>query len=92
MSIQQIAAGVSSGPITGSKSVVTGTGVLIGILVSSSTSLTLKAWDSATAAGTVLFDTTAAITAPLYLPVNMTFNTGVYITIGGSGSFVVVYA
>jgi hypothetical protein len=84
-------AGVSSGPKTASGQISANSGTLLGIFVSSSSSLTLKAWDSLTAANTVLFDTTAAITAPAYIPVNMTFSTGLYITIGGSGSFAAVY-
>jgi hypothetical protein len=83
--------GASSGPKTASGQISASSGALIGIFVSSSSSLTLKAWDGLTAAGTVLFDTTAAVTAPAYIPVNMAFSTGLYITIGGSGSFAAIY-
>jgi hypothetical protein len=95
MGIGNIQAGTSSGPITSSKAVKADQGVLIGILISSATSGTIKAWDNPTAgSGTVLFDTTAALTltAPLYVPVNMAFATGLFLTIGGTISCAAVYA
>ena len=68
-------------------------GVLLGVIVSSSSSLTIKLWDSATAAsGTVLVDTTAAITAPTYIPLPVAFSNGCYATLGGTGSAAFVYA
>lgn len=91
MSMGAIPSGVSSGPLTASGLVKTGEGVLLGILVSSSTSGTIKAWDNTAASGTVLFDTTAAVTAPLYIPVNMAFASGLYLTLGGTISCAAVY-
>lgn len=91
MAIGNIQCGVSSGPKTSSSLIKTGDGVLLGILVSSSTSGTLKAWDNTEASGTVLFDTTAAITAPTYIPVNVSFATGLFLTIGGTISCAAVY-
>lgn len=83
----------TSVPGTASALIYTGPGRLIGILVSSSSSLTLKAWDALTATGTVLFDTTSAITAPIFIPCgSMNFSTGLYITAGGTGVWTAVIA
>ena len=94
MAFGAVPAGTSSGPITSSIQVKNTSGILLGILISSGTAGTIKAWDSLTATGTVLFDTTAAITptAPVYVPVNMAFGTGLFLTIGGTISCVAVYA
>lgn len=79
-------------PGTVSALVYTGPGRLIGILVTSSSSLTLKAWDALTATGTVLFDTTAAITAPAYIKFPANFSTGLFLTIGGTGGWSAIIA
>lgn len=92
MATGNIQSGTSSGPITTSQLVKTGEGILLGIFVSSSSSGTLKAWDGLTATGTVLFDTTGTITAPAYLPVNMAFSKGLYLTTGGTISCAAVWA
>lgn len=68
-------------------------GVLIGVVVASSTLLTIKLWDNASAgSGTVLLDTTAAITAPTYIPLPIAFANGCYATLGGTGSATFIYA
>jgi len=72
----------------------TTSGALLGYLVTASTALTLKAWDSLTATGTVLHDTTPAVAVtngPVWIPCNMAYQTGLFITIGGSGSVAVVF-
>ena len=92
MAIGNIESGTSK-VLTASGVVKAEQGVIIGIFVSSSTSLTIKLWDSATAAsGTVLIDTTAAITAPVYLPLHIAFSNGCYATLGGTGSAAFIYA
>jgi len=93
MSIGNLNIGNSSGPLTGSSVVKTGQGALIGILVSTATSGTIKAWDNTAASGTVLFDTTAALTlsSPLFVPVNMAFANGLFLTLGGTISCAAVY-
>ena len=93
MAIGNLNVGQSTGAKTSSFQVKNTDGALIGIMISSATSGTIKAWDSLTATGTVLFDTTAAVTltAPHYLPVNMTFATGCFITLGGTISCAAVY-
>jgi len=66
-----------------------GDGRIVGIMVGSSTSLTLKIWDGPGAAGTVLLDTTAAITAPAHYPFRATFKNGGFVTFGGTGKITV---
>lgn len=70
-------------------------GDLLGIFVASSTSGTLKAWDSTSAAGAVIFDTTAAITAPIFLACPAEFGNisggGLFITVGGTISYTVLF-
>lgn len=76
---------------TASALIRTGEGYLVGIFVSSSTSGTLKAWDNTSAATTVIFDTTAAITAPAFLACPCNFETGLYITVGGTIAYTVCW-
>lgn len=65
---------------------------IAGIIVSSSSSLTLKAWDNSAASGAVVFDTTAAITAPTSLSChNIGTSVGLYITFGGTGNICVAW-
>jgi hypothetical protein len=60
-------------------------GELIGVFVSASTSCTIQIHDNASAAsGTVVVDTTAAITAPTYLAIPAKFSNGAYFTEGGT--------
>lgn len=71
--------------------VKTGPGLLKGIAIGSSTSLTLKLWDNTSAAGTVILETTAAITAPTFLQIPAAFSNGLFVTVGGAGTFTVFY-
>ena len=79
-----IPAGSSSGPITSSGVLKGAEGQLLGVLVSSTSSGTIKLWDNATAAsGTVLIDTfTPAGTG--WFPLPFQFKNGCYVTIGGT--------
>lgn len=74
-----------------SQCIVSGAGYLVGILVTSSSGGTLKAWDNNSASGTIIFDTTAAITAPIFLPCPCKFSNGLYITVGGTIAYTVCY-
>lgn len=67
-----------------------GNGRVVGIFVQTSSSLTLKLWDGLTATGNVILGTTAAITAPAYFPFEADFQTGVFVTFGGTGSIALV--
>lgn len=81
-------------PLAASGLAKTGAGLLGGIIVGTSTALTIKVWDSLTATGTVILETTVAITSsvPFYLPVPAAFNTGCFVTIGGTGTVTVLVA
>jgi hypothetical protein len=69
---------------------VVGDGQLVGFFVGSTSSLTLKIWDALSAAGNVLLDTTGVLAVGWYaLPV--TFNTGIFVTFGGTGKITLVY-
>lgn len=68
-----------------------GPGRVKGIFVQTSSSLTLKLWDSASAAsGNVILNTPAAITAPAFFPFEADFQSGVFVTFGGTGSIALV--
>lgn len=68
-----------------------GAGTIRGIFVQTSSSLTLKLWDSNSAAsGPVILNTTAAITAPQFYPFEASFVNGVWATFGGTGSIAIV--
>ena len=82
---------VAVGNQSASAKIVEGGGELLGIYVASSSSLTLKVWDGVTAAGPVIVNTTAAITAPGFHPMPATFVNGIYVTIGGTGNYSVHY-
>lgn len=69
-----------------------GAGEMIGIFVSSSSSGTLKAWDNNAASGTVIFDTTDTITAPIFLACPARFKTGLFISVGGTVKYTVCYS
>ena len=92
MAIGNVEAGTTK-ILTASGVVKAEQGYLLGVIVSSSSSLTIKLWDNATAgSGTVLVDTTAAITAPTFLRLPVAFSAGCYATLGGTGSAAFVYA
>lgn len=74
-----------------SQLVKTGAGVCVGVVVASSTTGTIKLWDSLTAANSVIVDTTAAITAPAYIKIGAKFQTGLFITVGGTINYTVIY-
>ena len=62
----------------------TGDGELCGIFVASASgSPTIKVWDNTSAATTVLVNTFTPVAATWY-PMPFHFNTGLYITIGGT--------
>lgn len=67
-----------------------GAGRVVGIFVQTSSSLTLKLWDGHAAAGNVILNTTAAITAPAYFPFEADFQTACFVTFGGTGSITLV--
>lgn len=71
--------------------VKTGAGTIRGVMVASSTGGTIKLWDNTSAAGTVIVNTTASITAPAFFPIEGSFTTGLYCTISGTADVTVFY-
>lgn len=82
----------SAVPLAASGLAKSGAGVLGGILVGTSTLLTIKVWNSLTATGTVIVETTAALTAGEFLRIPAAFSTGCFVTIGGTGTVTVFVA
>jgi len=85
--------GTSSGPITTSTLIKATSGTLIGYLVTSTSSGTIKAYDSGTAAtsAAILHDTLTPA-AGAFIPCYMGFGAGLYLVTGGTISFAAVYA
>jgi hypothetical protein len=81
--------GYNAVPLAATGAAKVGPGFMGGILVGTSTALTIKVWDSLSAAGTVILETTAALTAGQYLTIPACFSTGCFITVGGAGTFTV---
>lgn len=72
--------------------VVTGSGKVDGIVVNSHTSGTIKLWDNTSAATTVLCNTMTLAVGERFIPLyGMNFNTGLYVTIGGTADITVAY-
>lgn len=77
--------------VSGTGKVYQGNGRVVGIFVQTSSSMTLKLWDNDQAgSGNVILNTTAAITAPAFFPFEADFLTGVYATVGGTGTAAIV--
>jgi hypothetical protein len=78
--------------ISASGLVKTGHGRIIGIVVNSHSSGTVKLWDSLTAANTVLFNTMTLAVGERYINLfDVAFDTGLYVTIGGTADITVIY-
>lgn len=82
---------VCAGNKSSTGKITEGQGECFGIMVASSSSLTLKVWDSVDGTGNVLLNTTAPITAPFFIPLIGNFSNGLFVTVGGSGNFSVMY-
>jgi len=78
--------------LSASALVKTGYGCVIGVIINSHTSGTLKLWDNTSAAGTVLNNTITFSAEERYIALfGETFNTGLYATIGGTADITIVY-
>jgi WD40 repeat protein len=77
--------------VTSSSLIKTGGGQLLGIFVASASNTpTIKLWDNTSGATTVLVNTFTPTAAAFYsIPVK--FQTGLYITIGGTVDCTVIY-
>ncbi len=77
--------------LTATGQVVVGSGRVVGIFATTSSSLTLKLWDDGwSGTGNVVLPTTAAITAPAFYPFSADFTVGLFCTFGGSGTVTIV--
>lgn len=79
---------------TTSQLVKAGSGQLMGISVNSHSSGTIKLWDSLTAANAILLNTITLAAGPqqILLPSDgVGFNTGLFITVGGTIDYTVFY-
>lgn len=78
--------------LTASGLVKTGFGKVKGIIVASHTGGTIKLWDNTSGATTVLVNTMTLGAAERFIPLyDVTFNVGLYVTIGGTADITVVY-
>jgi len=79
-------------PLAASGGVAVGDGVLLGFFVGTTSSLTIKIWDSLSATGNVILDTTTALTTLGWYPMPASFTTGLFVTFGGTGKISVVWS
>jgi hypothetical protein len=86
---QPVMGGVKKLNGTTSQLVKTGAGVLAGIFVNSTSAGTVKLWDALSAVGTIIVNTHTI--APGWNPMPFTFDTGLYITVGGTIDYSISY-
>lgn len=78
--------------LTASGQISAGPGILIGVVINSHTSGTLKFWNNTAASGTVLFNTITLAAGERYIPFyNADFSVGCFLTIGGTADVTVMY-
>lgn len=79
---------------TASQSVKAGPGQFIGIVVNSHTNGTLKFWDNTAGSGTVLLNTITFAAGPGFYSLpggGVGFNTGLFVTVGGTIDYTILY-
>lgn len=78
---------------TTSQAVATGAGKFYGVIVNSHTNGTLKFWDNTTATTPVLLNTITFASGPqtITLPTPVSFNTGLFVTVGGTIDYTILY-
>lgn len=64
---------------------------IVGIMVRSSSSLTLKIWDNPAAAGTAIPMDTTGVLSIGYLPIRASLANGGFCTFGGTGSITIFW-
>jgi len=78
--------------LTASASIKATPGMLIGVVVNSHTSGTLKFWNNTAGSGAVLFNTITLAVGERYIPFyNANFNVACFLTIGGTADVTVIY-
>ena len=71
--------------------IATGPGVLVGLVVNSHSSGTVKFWDNTSAATTVIFNTITLAAGERWIPFfGAKFTTGCYLTVGGTIDYTVI--
>lgn len=79
--------------ISASNLVKTGFGTISAVIVNSHTSGTIKLWDNTSAAGTVICNTITLVAGERVIDLGgISFNTGLYVTIGGTADVTIVYS
>lgn len=79
---------------TTSQAVKSTAGGFYGVVVNSHTSGTLKFWDNTAGSGTVLLNTitfAAGSGINIIFPMGVSFNTGLFVTVGGTIDYTVLY-
>ena len=77
--------------LSASALLATGPGVLVGVVVNSHSSGTLKFWDNTAGSGTVIFNTITLAAGERFVPLfGAKFTTGCYLTIGGTADVTVI--
>lgn len=78
---------------TTSQAVKSAAGSFHGFIVNSHTSGTLKFWDNTAGSGTVLLNTITLAAGPGFytLPMGVSFNTGLFVTVGGTIDYTILY-
>lgn len=79
--------------LSASAAIKSAAGTLYGIVVNSHTSGTLKLWDNTAGSGTVLLNTITFAAGPNFVqfPMGVSFNTGLYATIGGTADITILW-
>jgi hypothetical protein len=78
---------------TTSQAVKSAAGAFHGVIVNSHTSGTLKFWDNTAGSGTVLLNTITLAAGPnfIVIPMGVSFNTGLFVTVGGTIDYTILY-
>lgn len=79
---------------TTSQAIKSASGALYGIVVNSHTVGTMKLWDNTAGSGTVLLNTITFAAGPNFIPFpqGVTFNTGLFATVGGTIDYTILYS
>lgn len=78
--------------LSASALVKTGYGKVVGVVINSHSTGTLKLWDNTSAASTVLCNTMTFAAGERFIPLyDAVFNTGLFATIGGTADITIIY-
>lgn len=78
--------------LSASAQIKVGAGKVVGVIINSHSSGTLKLWNSLTAANAIVCNTITFAAGERFVPLyNATFTIGLYATIGGTADITIVY-